>query len=440
MGPSGLRSRLWLLVGSLIAAFAAMAVAAHVLQAQGNDALRTVYADRVVPLQQLKAVSDAYAVTVVDSVHKARDGAVSPALAVQRIDDARSIADAQWTEYLTTSMTSDELDLIARATPLLEDADDAARAARDVVSGGGRSEIATYAADQMYPSIDPLSAVLSELVALQEEEAERLFLRAEEAERSVRQTLVIVTALMLTLAVASSIALVRSVTRPLGGVLQMARAVADGALDRTISLPAGAATETVELMVAVEQMRDRLVELADSDELTGLPTRRRLDHLLDRECEGAVRTGRPYVVLVVDLDHFKSVNDSHGHAAGDAVLAAASRTMSDHLRNVDVLARYGGEEFVVLLPGVDMAGARSIADRMRAAMQGDVVVHGSTCISYTASIGLAASDAAAGHARADVLARADRALYEAKRTGRNRVVVDASPASDDRDLSAATPS
>jgi diguanylate cyclase (GGDEF)-like protein len=426
MRLTGLRSRLWLLVGSLIAAIVVMAVAAHLLQARANDTLHTVYADRVVPMQQLKAVSDAYAVTVVDSAHKARDGTLALSGAADRIDAAMIEADRVWADYLLTSLTSEERTLVDQAEVRLTVAREAAGDALTLLRADDIEAIRRYAATDMYPRIDPLSEVLDDLVALQENEAERLFVEADRSERAVERSLFAATAITLLLGSASSIALIRSVTSPVGQVLRMARAVADGALETSTHLPAGAATETVELMHAVEQMRDRLVELADSDALTGLVTRRRLDQVLEREAEHACRTGLPYVVVVVDLDHFKSVNDTHGHAAGDAVLVAAARTMTDHLRAVDLLARHGGEEFVVLLPGLDLDAALPIAERMRSAIQGDVVMHGAARVAYTASFGLAASDAEQRHGPADVLGRADRALYEAKRLGRNRVVTDPS--------------
>jgi diguanylate cyclase (GGDEF)-like protein len=159
--------------------------------------------------------------------------------------------------------------------------------------------------------------------------------------------------------------------------------------------------------------------MALTDELTGLPNRRALDAELDRELERARRHDSPLCVAIVDLDHFKEVNDERGHAAADVLLKeVASRwrgtlRITDFLARSALIARYGGEEFVVLLPDCDEHEAFAVADRLRVAMPAP----------HTCSVGIARWDAF--EAPSELIARADRALYHAKHTGRDRTVYSA---------------
>jgi diguanylate cyclase (GGDEF)-like protein/PAS domain S-box-containing protein len=164
-----------------------------------------------------------------------------------------------------------------------------------------------------------------------------------------------------------------------------------------------------------------LQRLATTDSLTGLLTRRQFHLLGEREIARHERSGEPMAVLMLDVDHFKRVNDTHGHARGDAVLAAVALAMREALREVDVLGRFGGEEFVAVLVGADPATASVIAERLRVAC-GRVAVplEGGGALSITVSIGLGAW--CRGEDRLDAaLRRADAALYRAKQGGRNRV-------------------
>jgi diguanylate cyclase (GGDEF)-like protein len=154
-----------------------------------------------------------------------------------------------------------------------------------------------------------------------------------------------------------------------------------------------------------------LERAALSDALTGLPNRRALDQRLPLALADAARAGEPMCVALLDLDHFKAFNDTHGHPQGDALLREVAVAWSSELREGDVLARYGGEEFALLLPGCSEADARAVAERLLAA----------TPRGQTTSVGVASS---AGRAdAAAVLAAADEALYAAKRAGRARVHV-----------------
>lgn len=177
--------------------------------------------------------------------------------------------------------------------------------------------------------------------------------------------------------------------------------------------------------VATEELRRQKEEAerqARVDLLTGLGTRRAFTEAAQAEVLRAHRYGEPLALLMFDLDHFKAINDTFGHAVGDAVLAGFGRDLAAGLREVDVMARLGGEEFVALLPRCDPASAEAAAERVRQlAEQRQLQQHGRT-IRVTVSVGVALLHPHDADWEA-LLARADRALYEAKRHGRNRVVV-----------------
>jgi two-component system, cell cycle response regulator len=157
-------------------------------------------------------------------------------------------------------------------------------------------------------------------------------------------------------------------------------------------------------------------QLASADALTGLANRRTFENTLHREVARAVRTGEELSLLLVDVDHFKQVNDRHGHPMGDAVLRYVGRVLATLGREVDLPARYGGEEFAVILPACPPDEAVRVAERLRAGIAGD-----NSPVRITASVGVAAVPRNASTAEALVQA-ADAALYEAKQTGRNRTV------------------
>lgn len=178
--------------------------------------------------------------------------------------------------------------------------------------------------------------------------------------------------------------------------------------------------------IAIESMlnRERLRRAGMTDGLTGVHNRRYFDHRSLIEFSQAVRHRYPLACLFLDIDHFKTINDAHGHPVGDEVLRQVGGLIQRSLRTGDLAARYGGEEFVVLLPRTDLAGAREVAERIRLMVQEApfVTADGGT-VSATLSAGLAMLPMGAT-SFAELLSAADRALYEAKRTGRNRTVAD----------------
>ncbi|PZP33409.1 MAG: hypothetical protein DI603_08545 [Roseateles depolymerans] len=186
--------------------------------------------------------------------------------------------------------------------------------------------------------------------------------------------------------------------------------------------------------ISIESMlnRERLRRAGMTDGLTGVHNRRYFDHRSLIEFSQAVRHRYPLACLFLDIDHFKAINDGHGHSVGDEVLRQVGGLILRTLRTGDLAARYGGEEFVVLLPRTDAAGAREVAERIRLQVQDApfITPDGGT-LRATVSVGLAMLPAAATNF-AELLDRADRALYAAKRAGRNRTL------GDDDGLSAAT--
>jgi two-component system, cell cycle response regulator len=180
------------------------------------------------------------------------------------------------------------------------------------------------------------------------------------------------------------------------------------------------------LKVLQDNLRDanlRLEKLSTTDGLTGLYNRRHFDGALIDELKRSLRYKAPFSVVLLDVDHFKRVNDEHGHGMGDAVLVGVSRALRGALRNIDVLARYGGEEFVVLLPQTPLTGAFNVAERLRAVVADVVHTLGRVSLSKTASFGVVSYDGRdVSLGMEELMRRADQALYAAKRTGRNRVV------------------
>jgi two-component system, cell cycle response regulator len=178
-----------------------------------------------------------------------------------------------------------------------------------------------------------------------------------------------------------------------------------------------------------ERLRDNVqmsIEMAITDALTGLFNRRYLESHLASLIEQAISRGKPLSALVVDIDYFKSVNDTHGHHAGDDVLREFALRIKRSIRGIDLACRYGGEEFVIVMPETDLAVAAMVAERLRRRIAADAfaIEQGARNIPVTISVGIAALRAKDDSAAA-LLKRADDALYRAKRDGRNRVVPDA---------------
>ncbi len=162
--------------------------------------------------------------------------------------------------------------------------------------------------------------------------------------------------------------------------------------------------------------------LSQTDALTGVANRRHILELLDEVLESGRSADNPVAVLMVDIDHFKRINDDHGHLIGDRALTAAAEALRDCLRQGDMIGRYGGEEFLILLPGTLVIHAMDIAERCRQAIGALVIDANGTSLPLTASVGLACRTRSDINNGDHVIHLADEAMYEAKKTGRNRVV------------------
>ncbi|MGZ5177270.1 MAG: diguanylate cyclase, partial [Burkholderiales bacterium] len=168
------------------------------------------------------------------------------------------------------------------------------------------------------------------------------------------------------------------------------------------------------------KLQEQLRIEATHDVLTGTLNRRAILNLLEREAAQAIRHPFPIGVLLLDLDHFKRVNDSYGHTVGDVVLTETAKRLSAPLRPYDALGRYGGEEFLIILPRCDLERTAEIAERIRVSVAKAPIDTFAGKIAITVSIGAATMDHDAGSVH-ELIQSADRALYDAKGLGRNRV-------------------
>ncbi len=197
----------------------------------------------------------------------------------------------------------------------------------------------------------------------------------------------------------------------------------DAGADDFLSKPLDEALLTARLCVAerILALHEALRIQASRDPLTGVLNRRAVLESLQQELERAAREDAGVGVMMIDLDHFKQVNDRHGHLIGDVVLIEAARRMQAALRGYDRLGRYGGEEFIVIAPGGDREQMRMIAERIQRQIGGAPFVTEAGALPLTFSAGIACSQPGARDAAERLLASADAALYRAKDGGRDRI-------------------
>lgn len=178
------------------------------------------------------------------------------------------------------------------------------------------------------------------------------------------------------------------------------------------------ATQIAHAYDALRQQTNRLMSFTEvrTDPLTGIRNRRGLEEALSISMAMRLRYEQPFAITIFDVDHFKEVNDTHGHLAGDQALREVAHKLDELARETDIVARYGGEEFIVIMPQTDLVGATVFSDRLRAAVASEPLAG----IPLTISGGV--TEAIDGDDVSSLLSRADAALYEAKRAGRNRVM------------------
>ena len=247
--------------------------------------------------------------------------------------------------------------------------------------------------------------------------------------RRLRNTTILLVVVLLLVVGSLAWGLGLLVVLPLERLSRAAGQVAGGDLE--VAVAATGSGEVSQLTAVFNDMVRRLREgraelerLSVTDELTGLANRRKLDDELARELLSHERHKRSLAVLMLDVDRFKTLNDTHGHPAGDAVLRQLAEVMNGCVRKGDTVARFGGEEFVVILPETPADGASLLAERIRAATEARpfVIDDGGTPVRATVSVGLALFPANGRTAEA-LIAAADQALYRSKQGGRNRVTL-----------------
>jgi diguanylate cyclase (GGDEF)-like protein len=184
-----------------------------------------------------------------------------------------------------------------------------------------------------------------------------------------------------------------------------------------------AGTRLVDLQSQLLKAREDLRDQATRDSLTRLWNRSSILNELGRELARSEREARPLGVVIVDLDHFKHINDTYGHLAGDAVLREAARRMQNSIRQYDSIGRYGGEEFLILFPGCSQDDCFAQADRLRRQLGQTEMAVNETSLRVTASFGVTIAMPGENWSQEALIRRADEALYVAKKSGRNRVEV-----------------
>jgi len=177
----------------------------------------------------------------------------------------------------------------------------------------------------------------------------------------------------------------------------------------------------LELIQQLQKECRRLWDLSQTDPLTGLYNRRYLMYALEREMERTRRTGLPTSLILIDLDHFKRINDTYGHQTGDLVLQEISRSFLGAIRKLDVVCRYGGEEFAILLPGTRLPHAVRLAERLQAMLETTIIQNDGLSLSVTASFGVDSFSAKEKTSVSAFVKKTDHLLLKAKRQGRNNV-------------------
>ena len=231
----------------------------------------------------------------------------------------------------------------------------------------------------------------------------------------------------LALFTASGIAFIRlygSYKERLGEIVDLFRRAEEGDFDAEYPAGPGSPPDSVTMVGrAYNRVRAQLANLVLTDPLSGCLNRRGLEQNLTREIARAVRTGKELALLAIDVDHFKTINDTLGHLAGDAVIQEVGELLREVKRGGDVLARTGGDEFALLLPETGAAGAFRVATRIREEVRDRKFQAVAGRVPVTVSVGLVADRAMDENVAHDLHSRADEALYAAKESGRDRVTI-----------------
>ena len=199
----------------------------------------------------------------------------------------------------------------------------------------------------------------------------------------------------------------------------LAAAFVSGYMVRQVALREEARRAYEERLRVERERRQRLQREAEIDGLTGISNRRHLERRLDEEIERSRRSGSGFSLLFADLDDFKAINDEHGHLLGDDALKLVARMLYENARRVDIIARYGGEEFVVLMPDTDPEGARVFYERVRE----DLAQSSREELGLVVRLSAGAVGSRGAESAGELLQKADGAMYEAKRRGKDRIFI-----------------
>jgi diguanylate cyclase (GGDEF)-like protein len=311
-----------------------------------------------------------------------------------------------------------EYSLLEAARVAWEEADQTSRSILALPaprSHAGASELM----EQYDQAIDHTMSALSQAHRVFYEEIEQHHAHAKELKTGTRALIIVMLGLGLAVAALSGYLLARSILIPLRKLETGAQHLAEGHLDYRVELNSG--DELGQLAVTFNDMAEQIENLAGQDSLTGLYNFREFERRLNAEFERSSRYGPPITLMMIDADHFKNINDTYGHMAGDEVLRELGELLLAQVRPTDHVARYGGEELAVILPETDSEAAMTMAERVRHKIEQHLfpIGYGQT-VNMTVSIGLATFPAHADD-REQLVAAADKALYAAKSAGRNQV-------------------
>lgn len=259
MSQWSIKARLALLVGVLLILLIGASTAGVGLLKASNGTLQTIYQDRVVPLKQLKAVADAYAVNIVDTAHKTRDSALTPQAGMAAVATARKQIAEQWRAYTSTYLVPKEVELVSKATPLFARADQTTLQLEGLIRSGNLDALREFAAKDLYPAIDPVSAVVEELVAVQLQVAEDEFHRSQIVYDRALWVGTVATLLAVIGAIVMAWSIVRTVVQGIAKAVHVAETVAAGDLGARIEVQGR--DEISQLMAALKRMNDGLADI-----------------------------------------------------------------------------------------------------------------------------------------------------------------------------------
>ncbi|TDP63189.1 methyl-accepting chemotaxis protein [Roseateles toxinivorans] len=257
MNNVSIKTRLLLLVGALLALLVIDSASSVSRLRHSNAVLASIYNDRVVPLKQLKAIADAYAVNMVDSTHKTRDGIFTAAQGVKAIDDAHSVIETQWKAYVATELVAKEQELVRQVEPLMKQADVAGQRAQELMRKNDIEGLREFAAKQMYPTIDPVGALIEQLITVQLVEADREYKESQENYEAVFWRTIVLALLSVSVAGVMAWLLIGAISRGIARAVQVAETVAAGDLSSRIEVQG--TDEIGQLLGALKRMNDSLV-------------------------------------------------------------------------------------------------------------------------------------------------------------------------------------